>query len=143
MKRQEKNEIYSIRKFKVGVGSALIGLSFLGTTGLINEVPVIDSLSPTVVQAAEITPGTNGFTTSATLMNDQSVKFTGAFQNYTITGSVASAKPGDTIVYEVENVDLEKISGHVIIDDKTGREIARVSTEETRFDAHYRSQKKL
>ncbi len=143
MKRQEKNEIYSIRKFKVGVGSALIGLSFLGTTGLINEVPVINSLSPTVVQAAEITPGTNGFTTSATLMNDQSVKFTGAFQNYTITGSVASAKPGDTIVYEVENVDLSKISGHVIIDDKTGREIARVRTEETRFDAHYRSKETI
>ena len=143
MKRQEKNEIYSIRKFKVGVGSALIGLSFLGTTGLINEVPVINSLSPTVVQAAEITPGTNGFTTSATLMNDQSVKFTGAFQNYTITGSVASAKPGDTIVYEVENVDLEKISGHVIVDDKTGREIARVRTEETRFDAHYTSKETI
>ena len=143
MKRQEKNEIYSIRKFKVGVGSALIGLSFLGTTGLINDVPVINSLSPSIVQAAEITPGTNGFTTSATLMNDQSVKFTGAFQNYTITGSVASAKPGDTIVYEVENVDLEKISGHVIIDDKTGREIARVSTEETRFDAHYRSKETI
>ena len=143
MKRQEKNEIYSIRKFKVGVGSALIGLSFLGTTGLINEVPVVNSLSPTVVQAAEITPGTNGFTTSATLMNDQSVKFTGAFQNYTITGSVASAKPGDTIVYEVENVDLEKISGHVIIDDKTGREIARVRTEETRFDAHYTSKETI
>ena len=143
MKRQEKNEIYSIRKFKVGVGSALIGLSFLGTTGLINEVPVINSLSPTVVQAAEITPGTNGFTTSATLMNDQSVRFTGAFQNYTITGSVASAKPGDTIVYEVENVDLAKISGHVIIDDKTGREIARVRTEETRFDAHYSSKETI
>ena len=143
MKRQEKNEIYSIRKFKVGVGSALIGLSFLGTTGLINEVPVINSLSPTVVQASEITPGKNGFTTSATLMNDQSVKFTGAFQNYTITGSVASAKPGDTIVYEVENVDLEKISGHVIIDDKTGREIARVRTEETRFDAHYNSKETI
>ena len=41
MKRQEKNEIYSIRKFKVGVGSALIGLSFLGATGLVNDVPVI------------------------------------------------------------------------------------------------------
>ena len=143
MQRQEKNEIYSIRKFKVGVGSALIGLSFLGTTGLINDVPVINNLSPSIVQASEITPGTNGFTTSATLMNDQSVKFTGAFQNYTITGSVANAKPGDTIVYEVENVDLEKISGHVIIDDKTGREIARVSTEETRFDAHYRSKETI
>ena len=143
MQKQEKNEIYSIRKFKVGVGSALIGLSFLGTTGLINDIPVINNLSPSIVQAAEITPGTNGFTTSATLMNDQSVKFTGAFQNYTITGSVASAKPGDTIVYEVENVDLEKISGHVIIDDKTGREIARVSTEETRFDAHYRSKETI
>ena len=79
MQRQEKNEIYSIRKFKVGVGSALIGLSFLGTTGLINDIPVINNLSPSIVQAAEITPGTNGFTTSATLMNDQSVKFTGAF----------------------------------------------------------------
>ena len=41
MKRQEKNEIYSIRKFKVGVGSALIGLSFLGATGLVNDIPVI------------------------------------------------------------------------------------------------------
>ena len=41
MKRQEKNEIYSIRKFKVGVGSALIGLSFLGATGLVNDVPFI------------------------------------------------------------------------------------------------------
>ena len=30
MQRKEKNEIYSIRKFKVGVGSALIGLSVLG-----------------------------------------------------------------------------------------------------------------
>ena len=41
MKRQEKNEIYSIRKFKVGVGSALIGLSFLGATGLVNDIPVV------------------------------------------------------------------------------------------------------
>ena len=41
MKRQEKNEIYSIRKFKVGVGSALIGLSFLGATGFVNDVPFI------------------------------------------------------------------------------------------------------
>ena len=41
MKRQEKNEIYSIRKFKVGVGSALIGLSILGTTGALSDVPVI------------------------------------------------------------------------------------------------------
>ena len=38
---KQKNEIYSIRKFKVGVGSALIGLSFLGATGLVNDVPVI------------------------------------------------------------------------------------------------------
>ena len=38
---------------------------------------------------------------------------------------------------------LKKISGHVIIDDKTGREIARVSTEETRFDAHYRSKETI
>ena len=44
MKRQEKNEIYSIRKFKVGVGSALIGLSFLGATGLVNDVPVLGDM---------------------------------------------------------------------------------------------------
>ena len=44
MKRQEKNEIHSIRKFKVGVGSALIGLSFLGATGLVNDIPVIGDM---------------------------------------------------------------------------------------------------
>ena len=41
MKRSNKVETYSIRKFKVGVSSALIGLSFLGATGLVNDVPVI------------------------------------------------------------------------------------------------------
>ena len=61
MKRQEKNEIYSIRKFKVGVGSALIGLSFLGVTGLVNDIPVIGNLTGThVVHAAETAPKPEG-----------------------------------------------------------------------------------
>ena len=56
MKRQEKNEIYSIRKLKVGVGSALIGLSFLGASGLINDVPIIkDFVGIHSVHAAEAT----------------------------------------------------------------------------------------
>ena len=42
--KQEKVEKYSIRKFKVGVGSALIGLSFLGATGLVNDVPIVGNL---------------------------------------------------------------------------------------------------
>ena len=44
MQRKEKNEIYSIRKFKVGVGSALIGLSFLGATGLLDDVPIVSDV---------------------------------------------------------------------------------------------------
>ena len=44
MQRKEKNEIYSIRKFKVGVGSALIGLSVLGATGLVNDVPIVSDV---------------------------------------------------------------------------------------------------
>ena len=61
MKRQEKNEIYSIRKLKVGVGSALIGLSFLGTSGLINDVPIIkDVVGIHSVYAAEATPKPEG-----------------------------------------------------------------------------------
>lgn len=44
MQRKEKNEIYSIRKFKVGVGSALIGLSVLGATGLVNDVPIVNDV---------------------------------------------------------------------------------------------------
>lgn len=42
--KQEKVEKYSIRKFKVGVGSALIGLSFLGATGVVNNVPIVGNL---------------------------------------------------------------------------------------------------
>ena len=61
MKRQEKNEIYSIRKFKVGVGSALIGLSFLGATGLINDNFVnSDILGIHTVYADETTPKPEG-----------------------------------------------------------------------------------
>ena len=41
MQRKNKKEIYSIRKFKVGVGSALIGLSFLGATGVLDHIPVV------------------------------------------------------------------------------------------------------
>ena len=44
MKKFDKIEKFSIRKFKVGVGSALIGLSFLGITGLVNDVPVIGDM---------------------------------------------------------------------------------------------------
>ena len=61
MKRQEKNEIYSIRKFKVGVGSALIGLSFLGATGLVNDNFVTgDILGIHSVYADEATPKPEG-----------------------------------------------------------------------------------
>ena len=61
MKRQEKNEIYSIRKLKVGVGSALIGLSFLGTSGLINDVSIIkDVVGIHSVYAAEATSKPEG-----------------------------------------------------------------------------------
>lgn len=60
MKRQEKNEIYSIRKFKIGVGSALIGLSVLGA-GLISNVPAIQNvISVQAVHAAETTPQPEG-----------------------------------------------------------------------------------
>ena len=44
MKRENKKEIYSVRKFKVGVGSALIGLSFLGAAGVLNDVPIVGNL---------------------------------------------------------------------------------------------------
>ena len=55
MKRENKKEIYSVRKFKVGVGSALIGLSFLGATGALNDVPVVgDVLGVKEVHAESI-----------------------------------------------------------------------------------------
>ena len=61
MKRQEKKEIHSIRKFKVGVGSALIGLSFLGVTGVLDNVPVVkDVVGVQSVYAAEATPQPEG-----------------------------------------------------------------------------------
>ena len=44
MKKFDKIEKFSIRKFKVGVGSALIGLSFLVITGLVNDVAVIGDM---------------------------------------------------------------------------------------------------
>ena len=57
MQRKNKKEIYSIRKFKVGVGSALIGLSFLGVTGVLDNVPVVkDVVGVQSVYAAEATP---------------------------------------------------------------------------------------
>ena len=60
MKRQEKNEIYSIRKFKIGVGSALIGLSVL-SAGLISAIPAIQNvISVQAVHAAESTPQPEG-----------------------------------------------------------------------------------
>ena len=44
MKRSNKVETYSIRKFKVGVSSALIGLSFLGATGALNNIPLVGNV---------------------------------------------------------------------------------------------------
>ena len=44
MKRENKKEIYSIRKFKVGVGSAVIGLSFLGAYGSLQQAPILNDL---------------------------------------------------------------------------------------------------
>ena len=44
MKRENKKEIYSIRKFKVGVGSAVIGLSFLGVYGSLQQAPILNDL---------------------------------------------------------------------------------------------------
>ena len=44
MKRSNKVETYSIRKFKVGVSSALIGLSFLGATGALNNIPMVGNV---------------------------------------------------------------------------------------------------
>ena len=60
MKRQDKNEIYSIRKFKIGVGSALIGLSVL-SAGLVSSIPAIqNAVSIQSVYAAETTPQPEG-----------------------------------------------------------------------------------
>lgn len=44
MKRTNKVETYSIRKFKVGVSSALIGLSFLGATAALNNIPLVGNV---------------------------------------------------------------------------------------------------
>ena len=44
MKRENKKEIYSIRKFKIGVGSAVIGLSFLGAYGSLQQAPILNDL---------------------------------------------------------------------------------------------------
>lgn len=44
MKRENKKEIYSIRKFKVGVGSAVIGLSFLGIYESLEQVPILNEV---------------------------------------------------------------------------------------------------
>ena len=61
MQRKNKKEIYSIRKFKVGVGSALIGLSFLGATGMLDHVPVVkDVIGVQSVYATEATPQPEG-----------------------------------------------------------------------------------
>ena len=51
--KQEKVEKYSIRKFKVGVGSALIGLSFLGATGALDNIPILNQLGIQSVYAAQ------------------------------------------------------------------------------------------
>ena len=60
MKRQAQNEIYSIRKSKIGVGSALIGLSVL-SAGLVSTIPVIqNSIGIQAVHAAETTPQSEG-----------------------------------------------------------------------------------
>ena len=60
MKRQEKRETYSIRKFKIGVGSALIGLSIL-SAGLLSNIHVIQNVvGVQSVYAAETTPQPEG-----------------------------------------------------------------------------------
>ena len=51
--KQEKVEKFSIRKFKVGVGSALIGLSFLGATGALDNIPILNQLGIQSVYAAQ------------------------------------------------------------------------------------------
>ena len=51
--KQEKVEKYSIRKFKVGVGSALIGLSFLGVTGALDDIPVVNDVFGATVAHAQ------------------------------------------------------------------------------------------
>ena len=51
--KQEKVEKYSIRKFKVGVGSALIGLSFLGATGALDDIPVVNDVFGATVAHAQ------------------------------------------------------------------------------------------
>ena len=61
MKRQEKNETYSIRKFKIGVGSVLIGLSVLSAGLLSSNVHVIQNvIGIESVHAAESTSRPEG-----------------------------------------------------------------------------------
>ena len=58
---KNKIETYSIRKFKVGVGSALIGFTLLGAVGVLDQIPFIgDTFGVEAVHADEATPKPEG-----------------------------------------------------------------------------------
>ena len=58
---KNKIEKYSIRKFKVGVGSALIGFTLLGAVGVLDQIPFIgDTFGVEAVHADEATPKPEG-----------------------------------------------------------------------------------
>ena len=87
MKRQEKNEIYSIRKFKVGVGSALIGLSFLGATGFVNDVPFIgDVFGVDQVKADENESNEKVFNVRANFKGEEELSAEDTFLTFTEIG---------------------------------------------------------
>ena len=58
---KNKIETYSIRKFKVGVGSALIGFTLLGAVGVLDQIPFVgDVFGVTSVKADEVVPKPEG-----------------------------------------------------------------------------------
>ena len=58
---KNKIEKYSIRKFKIGVGSALIGFTLLGAVGLLDQLPVVgDVFNVQSVSADEAVPKPEG-----------------------------------------------------------------------------------
>ena len=101
MQRQEKNEIYSIRKFKIGVGSTLIGLSFLGATGALGHVSVVkDVVGVQSVYAAEATPQPEG---NVVARGEDGVPWELYENGYLLFKPVAGK---DTLRYSVHNVSL-------------------------------------
>ena len=87
----DRKQHYSLRKYKsVGLASAVVGLSMLGTTGVLNDVPVVGSLfGVSEVSAASISSSVTFVTDTGASVSSLPIEWQqgnrGSNQVYTVT----------------------------------------------------------